>query len=151
MHTDRCGDTRRQKCCAKVNGEGNKIREFMYRDKSMRNTKCVFISVITGAMGIVTEGLQKNFEAIPGKQKTFNVFTTTSALLGTSHVKREELQSETGNLKVGDRRRFRINTWKERSAAAAAAVAAAAVAAAAAAAAVVVHLTSESGMKVEQN
>ena len=32
MHTDRCGNTRRQKCCAKQNGKEVKIQEFMYRD-----------------------------------------------------------------------------------------------------------------------
>ena len=32
MHTDRCGNTRRQKCCAKGSGKGVKIQEFMYRD-----------------------------------------------------------------------------------------------------------------------
>jgi len=30
MHTDRCGNTCRQKCCAK--GSGKEIKEFMYRD-----------------------------------------------------------------------------------------------------------------------
>jgi hypothetical protein len=44
-----------------------------------------------------------------------NVFTTTSAALGTSRVEREGRQSEAGNLRVGDGRWFRINTWKERS------------------------------------
>ena len=38
MHTDRCGNTCRQKCCAKGSGKEvkiqikNKIQEFMYRD-----------------------------------------------------------------------------------------------------------------------
>jgi hypothetical protein len=30
MHTDRCGNTRRQKCCAK--GGGKEVQEFMYID-----------------------------------------------------------------------------------------------------------------------
>jgi hypothetical protein len=63
----------------------------------------MIIPVITGANGIVTEGLKKNFEAIPRKQKPFNRFTTTSAVLGISHIKREGLESETGILRVGDR------------------------------------------------
>jgi len=33
MHCDRCGNTRRQKCCAKGIGKEVKIHEFMYRDK----------------------------------------------------------------------------------------------------------------------
>ena len=32
MQTDRCGNTRRQKCCAKGSGQEVKIQEFMYRD-----------------------------------------------------------------------------------------------------------------------
>ena len=32
MHTDRCGNTHRQKCCAKGSGKEVKIQEFMYRD-----------------------------------------------------------------------------------------------------------------------
>jgi hypothetical protein len=30
MHTDKCGNTRRQKCCAKGSGKEVKIEEFMY-------------------------------------------------------------------------------------------------------------------------
>ena len=32
MHTDRCGNTRRQKCCAKRSGKKVTIQELMYRD-----------------------------------------------------------------------------------------------------------------------
>ena len=32
MHADRCGNTRRQKCCAKEGGKEVKIREIRYRD-----------------------------------------------------------------------------------------------------------------------
>ena len=32
MHTNRCGNTRREKCCAKGSGKEVKIQEFMYRD-----------------------------------------------------------------------------------------------------------------------
>ena len=32
MHADRCGNTGRQKCCAKGSGKEVKIQEFMYRD-----------------------------------------------------------------------------------------------------------------------
>jgi len=32
MHTDRCGNIRRQKCCAKGSGKDVKIQEFLYRD-----------------------------------------------------------------------------------------------------------------------
>ena len=32
MHTDRCGNTCRQKCCAKGSGKEVKMQEFMYID-----------------------------------------------------------------------------------------------------------------------
>jgi hypothetical protein len=32
MHTDRCGNPRMQKCCAKGSGKGAKVQDFMYRD-----------------------------------------------------------------------------------------------------------------------
>jgi hypothetical protein len=32
MHTDRCGNTGRQICCAKISRGEAKIQEFMYRD-----------------------------------------------------------------------------------------------------------------------
>ena len=32
MHTDRCGNIRIQKCCAKGSGKEVKIQEFVYRD-----------------------------------------------------------------------------------------------------------------------
>jgi hypothetical protein len=34
MSTHRCGNTRRQKCCAKGSAEEVKIQEFRYRDKT---------------------------------------------------------------------------------------------------------------------
>ena len=34
MSTDRCGNTRRQKCRAKGSGKEVKIQEFRYRDKT---------------------------------------------------------------------------------------------------------------------
>jgi len=33
MHTDRCGNTRRKKCCAKGSGKEVNIQEFVYTDK----------------------------------------------------------------------------------------------------------------------
>jgi hypothetical protein len=32
MHTDRCGNIRRQKCRAKGSGQETKMQEYMYRD-----------------------------------------------------------------------------------------------------------------------
>jgi hypothetical protein len=46
-----------------------------------------------GATGIVTKGLKKHLKAIPGKQSIDPLQKT--AVLGTSHITRKVLQSET--------------------------------------------------------
>ena len=58
----------------------------------MLDMECMIILVITGATGIVTEGLQKNLEAIPGKDSTDSLQNTT--ILGTSHIIQKVLYSE---------------------------------------------------------
>ena len=50
MHTDRCGNTRRQKCCAKGSRKEIKIQEFMNRVQRMWNLKCMIVPVIIGAL-----------------------------------------------------------------------------------------------------
>jgi len=55
--------------------------------------KCKIIPVIIGATGIVTKGLRKNLEAIPGKHSLDSLQKT--AMLGTSHIIQRVLQSET--------------------------------------------------------
>ena len=92
MHTDRCGNTCRQKCCAKGSGKEVEIVEFMYRDKRMWNLKCTIIPVITGATGRVTRSLRKNLEAVPGKHSIDSLQKT--AILGTSHIIQTVLQCE---------------------------------------------------------
>jgi hypothetical protein len=62
----------------------------------------------TGATGTVTRSLRKNLDAIPGKHSTDSLQKTS--ILGTSHIIREVLQSETGSLSGGDHR------WLNRSA-----------------------------------
>jgi hypothetical protein len=59
----------------------------------MWNMKCSVIPVITGATGIVTRGLRKYLETIPGKHSIDSLQET--AVLGTSHIIRKVLQSET--------------------------------------------------------
>jgi hypothetical protein len=49
--------------------------------------KCIIIPVVIGATGIVTKGLKKNFEAIPGKHSIDSLQKT--AMLGTTHIKME--------------------------------------------------------------
>jgi len=58
----------------------------------MWNLKCTIVPVIIGATGIVTSSLKKNLETIPGKHSTDSLQKT--AILGTSHIIRKELQCE---------------------------------------------------------
>jgi hypothetical protein len=90
MRTDRCGNTGRQKCCAKGSGKEVKIQEFMYRDKKNVGLKCTVVSVMIGATGIVTGSLRKHLEAVPGKHWIDSVQKT--AVLGTAHIIRKVLQ-----------------------------------------------------------
>jgi len=55
----------------------------------MWNLKCKIIPVIIGATRIVTKGLWKNLEAIPGKHSIDSLQKT--AILGTSHIIRKVL------------------------------------------------------------
>jgi len=57
MHTDRCGNTSRQKYCAKGSGKEVKIQEFMYRDTTNVEPEMYIILVIIGATGIMTRSL----------------------------------------------------------------------------------------------
>jgi hypothetical protein len=58
----------------------------------MWNMKCFVIPVIIGATGIVTKE-QEYLETIPGKHSIDSLPKT--AVLGTSHIIRKVLQSET--------------------------------------------------------
>jgi hypothetical protein len=69
------------------------IQQSMYRHKQMWNMNCMIVPVIIGATGIVTKGLKKNLEAIAVKHSIDSVQKT--AVLGTSHIIRKVLQSET--------------------------------------------------------
>jgi hypothetical protein len=59
----------------------------------MWNMKCFVIPVIIGATGIVTKELKKYLETILGKHSVDSV--QKIAVLGTSHIIRKVLQSET--------------------------------------------------------
>jgi hypothetical protein len=63
----------------------------------MWNLKSKIIAVIIGATRIVTKGLWKNLEAIPGKH-------LIDSLLGMSHIIQKVLQSEALSLSGGDHR-----------------------------------------------
>ena len=92
MHTDRCGNTRRQKCCAKGSGKKLKYKSLCIEIQRMWNLKCTIVPVIIGATGIVTRSLRKNLETVPGKDSIDSLQKT--ALLGTSHIIRKVLQCE---------------------------------------------------------
>jgi hypothetical protein len=61
--------------------------------RRMWNMKCMVIPVVTGATGITTKGLKKCLEAILEEHSIYSLQKT--AVLGTSHIIREVLQSET--------------------------------------------------------
>ena len=92
MHTDRCGNTCRQKCCAKGSGNKLKYNSLCIEIQRMWNLKCTIIPVIIGATGIVTRSLRRNLEAVPGKHSRDSLQKT--AILGTSHTIRKVLQCE---------------------------------------------------------
>ena len=65
----------------------------MYRYTTNVEHEMCDCTVVIGAIRIVTEGLKTNFEAIAVKHSTYSLQKT--AVLGTSHVIRTVLQSET--------------------------------------------------------
>jgi hypothetical protein len=70
-----------------------KYKHLSIEIQRMWNMKCFVIPVIIGATGIVTRGLKKYLETIPGKYSID--FLQKTAALGTSHIIRKVLQSET--------------------------------------------------------
>jgi len=92
MHTDRCGNTHRQKYCANEAEKKLKYKSLCIEMQRMWNLKCTIVPVITGATGIVTRSLRKNLETVPGKHSIDSLQKT--AILGTSHIIRKVLQGE---------------------------------------------------------
>jgi hypothetical protein len=70
-----------------------KYRRLCTEIQRMWNMTCMVIPVVTGDKEIVTRDLRKNFEALPGKHSIDSLQKT--AILGTSHIIRKVLQSET--------------------------------------------------------
>ena len=99
MNTDRCGNTHRQKCHAKGSIKEAKLQQFMYRCTTNVKPKCKITPVTIRATGIVTKGLRKNFEAIPGN--TFNRFTTKDNF--TLNITRLKLESLAVRITIGSR------------------------------------------------
>ena len=92
MHTDRCGNTGSQEFCAKGSGKYVKIQEFMYRDTANVEPEMYNHTSNNRSHWDSNEKLNEKFGSCT--RKTFNRFTTKTAILGTSHIIRKVLQCE---------------------------------------------------------
>ena len=90
MHTDRCGNTRRQKCRAKLNGKEFKIQEFMYRDTTNVELEMYTFTSNNWSHWNSNEKLKKIFGTVPRKHSIDSLQKT--AILGTSPIIRKVLQ-----------------------------------------------------------
>jgi hypothetical protein len=96
----------------KEGGKKLKYKSLCVEIKRTWKMKCVIIPAIIGVTGIATEGLKRNVEVIPGKQSTYSLQKTAG--LGTSHITRKVLHSETGRLSGEDRRWFKGRRIREK-------------------------------------
>ena len=92
MHTDRCGNTRRQKYCAKGSGKEVKIQEFIYRDTMNVEPEMYYYTSNNWSHWNSNEKLKEKLEAVPGNH-SIDLLQKT-AILGTSHITRKVLQCE---------------------------------------------------------
>ena len=74
MHTERCGNTRKEKCCAKGSGKEVKIREFMYRDTTNVEPEMYDYTSNNWSHWNSNEKLKEKFGICT--RKTFDRFTT---------------------------------------------------------------------------
>ena len=74
MHTDRCGNTRRQKYCAKGSRKEGEIQEFMYRDTTNVEPEMYDYTSNNLSHWNSKEKLKEKFGS--GTRKTFDRFTT---------------------------------------------------------------------------
>jgi len=74
MHTDRCGNTRRQKCCAKESGKEVKMQEFIYRDTTNVEPEMCDCTSNNWSHWNSNEKLKEKFGNYT--RKTFDRFTT---------------------------------------------------------------------------
>jgi hypothetical protein len=87
MRTDRCGNTRQQKCHAKRSRKAAKIQVCMYRDK--KNVEHEIFDYIGNNWSYRKSEERFKEEFGSHTRKTFNRLTTETAVLGNSHVIRE--------------------------------------------------------------
>jgi len=70
-----------------------KYKSLCIEIQRMWNLKYTIIPIVIGATGIVTRSLRKNLEVVQGKHSIDSIQKT--AILGTSHIIRKVLQSDT--------------------------------------------------------
>jgi hypothetical protein len=92
MHTDRCSNIRRQKCCAKGSGKEVKIHEFMYRDTMNVEPEMYDYTSNNWSPWSNNEKLKEKSGRYT--RKTLESLQKT-AILGTSHIIWKVLQCET--------------------------------------------------------
>ena len=74
MHTDRSGNARRQKCCAKGSGKEVKIQKFMYRVTTNVEPEMYYFTRNNWGHWNGNEKLKEKFGSCT--RKTFDRFTT---------------------------------------------------------------------------
>jgi hypothetical protein len=77
MHTDRCGNTCRQKCFAKGSRKEVKIQEFMYRDTANVKPEIYDHTSNKWSQWDSNEKLKEKFGSCI--RKTLNIFTTKNS------------------------------------------------------------------------
>ena len=92
MHIDRCGSTRKQKCCAKESGKEVKMQEFMFRDTTNLEPEMYDYTSNNWSHWNRNEKLKEKFGSCTGKHSIDSLQKT--AILGTSHIIRNVLQCE---------------------------------------------------------
>jgi len=93
MHTDKCGNTRRQKYCAKLSGKEVKIQEFTYGDTTNMEPEMYDFTSNNWSHWNSNKKLKEKF--VRYARKTLDRFTTKTATLGTSYIIRKILQCAT--------------------------------------------------------
>jgi len=84
MHIDRCGNTRRQKCCAKGSGKEVKIQELMYGDTTNVEPEMYDYTSNNWSHWNSKEKLKEKFGNCT--RKTFDRFTTKDGLYLERHT-----------------------------------------------------------------
>ena len=93
MHTDGRGNSCEQKCHAKRTREENKIQEFMYRDTT--NVEHDMYDLTSNKWSYQNSNRRFKEKFVSHTKTTFNRLKIKTAILGTSHIIRIVLQSET--------------------------------------------------------